>query len=223
MDLREVGYDDRDWINLAQDRDQRRAYHRKLPKSLKNLNQVTCPDRELNPGHLVSRPDALTVTLQLCFDYLASMEVVVFEMDCSDYLASMEVVVFEMDCVDYLASMEVVVFEMDCFDYLASMEVVVFEMDCFDYLASLEVVFEMDCFDYLASMERKSGFGNQLLLLLQPPTYCAVASWTKAPCLGLALRNARWFESSWGKKLSHEISVSVWDRCPPSINMHLWS
>ncbi|KAJ4432109.1 hypothetical protein ANN_20724 [Periplaneta americana] len=28
MDLREVGYDDRDWINLAQDRDRRRAYVR---------------------------------------------------------------------------------------------------------------------------------------------------------------------------------------------------
>ncbi|KAJ4448579.1 hypothetical protein ANN_10598 [Periplaneta americana] len=28
MDLREVGYDDRDWINLAQDRDQWRAYER---------------------------------------------------------------------------------------------------------------------------------------------------------------------------------------------------
>ncbi|KAJ4436589.1 hypothetical protein ANN_16622 [Periplaneta americana] len=26
----------------------------------KNLNQVTCPDRDSNPGHLVSRPDALT-------------------------------------------------------------------------------------------------------------------------------------------------------------------
>ncbi|KAJ4439761.1 hypothetical protein ANN_07889 [Periplaneta americana] len=26
----------------------------------KNLNQVTCPDRESNPGHLVSRPDVLT-------------------------------------------------------------------------------------------------------------------------------------------------------------------
>ncbi|KAJ4426555.1 hypothetical protein ANN_27369 [Periplaneta americana] len=31
----------------------------------KNLNQITCPDRESNPGHLVSRPDALTVTPQL--------------------------------------------------------------------------------------------------------------------------------------------------------------
>ncbi|KAJ4445982.1 hypothetical protein ANN_12668 [Periplaneta americana] len=30
----------------------------------KNLNQVTCPDRDLNPDHLVSRPDALTVTPQ---------------------------------------------------------------------------------------------------------------------------------------------------------------
>ncbi|KAJ4430096.1 hypothetical protein ANN_22305 [Periplaneta americana] len=30
----------------------------------KNLNQVTCPDRESNPGHLISRPDALTVTPQ---------------------------------------------------------------------------------------------------------------------------------------------------------------
>ncbi|KAJ4448903.1 hypothetical protein ANN_00295 [Periplaneta americana] len=30
----------------------------------KNLNQVTCPDRESNPGHLVSQPDALIVTPQ---------------------------------------------------------------------------------------------------------------------------------------------------------------
>ncbi|KAJ4427484.1 hypothetical protein ANN_25132 [Periplaneta americana] len=30
----------------------------------KNLNQVTCPDRDSKPGHLVSRPDALTVTPQ---------------------------------------------------------------------------------------------------------------------------------------------------------------
>ncbi|KAJ4444894.1 hypothetical protein ANN_06692 [Periplaneta americana] len=31
----------------------------------KNLNQVTCPDRESNPGHLVSQPDVLTVTPQV--------------------------------------------------------------------------------------------------------------------------------------------------------------
>ncbi|KAJ4451313.1 hypothetical protein ANN_02774 [Periplaneta americana] len=30
----------------------------------KNLNQVTCPERDSNPGHLVSQPDALTVTPQ---------------------------------------------------------------------------------------------------------------------------------------------------------------
>ncbi|KAJ4443971.1 hypothetical protein ANN_05760 [Periplaneta americana] len=34
----------------------------------KNLNQVTFPDRESNPGHLVSRPDALTVTPQTSVD-----------------------------------------------------------------------------------------------------------------------------------------------------------
>ncbi|KAJ4435551.1 hypothetical protein ANN_18167 [Periplaneta americana] len=33
----------------------------------KNLNQVTCPDRDSNPGHLVSQPDALTVTPQVDF------------------------------------------------------------------------------------------------------------------------------------------------------------
>ncbi|KAJ4429429.1 hypothetical protein ANN_21598 [Periplaneta americana] len=58
MDLREVGD----------------MMHRKLPsicsywiegKLRKNLNQVTCPDRESNPGHLVSRPDALIVTPQI--------------------------------------------------------------------------------------------------------------------------------------------------------------
>ncbi|KAJ4451450.1 hypothetical protein ANN_02912 [Periplaneta americana] len=31
----------------------------------KNLNQVTCPHRDSNPGHLVSQPDALTVTPQV--------------------------------------------------------------------------------------------------------------------------------------------------------------
>ncbi|KAJ4448165.1 hypothetical protein ANN_10178 [Periplaneta americana] len=51
----------------------------------------------------------------------------------------------------------------------------------------------------------------------------AVASRSKASCLGLALRNARWFESSWEKKFSHDISANVWDRCPPSIVMHLGS
>ncbi|KAJ4448117.1 hypothetical protein ANN_10129 [Periplaneta americana] len=34
-------------------------------KTGKNLNQITCPDQESNPGHLVSRPEALTVTPQI--------------------------------------------------------------------------------------------------------------------------------------------------------------
>ncbi|KAJ4444184.1 hypothetical protein ANN_05974 [Periplaneta americana] len=88
MDLRKVGYDDRDWINLAQDRDRWRAYVRAVmnfeflkshftesypafariglrENPGKNLNQVTCPDRDSNPGHLISRPDALTITPQV--------------------------------------------------------------------------------------------------------------------------------------------------------------
>ncbi|KAJ4431315.1 hypothetical protein ANN_19912 [Periplaneta americana] len=51
----------------------------------------------------------------------------------------------------------------------------------------------------------------------------AVASWSEASCLELALRNAYWFESSWEKKFSHEISASVWDRYQPSLVMHLGS
>ncbi|KAJ4429409.1 hypothetical protein ANN_21567 [Periplaneta americana] len=38
----------------------------------KNLNQVTYPDRDSNPGHLVSRPEALTVTPQGTVDELMS-------------------------------------------------------------------------------------------------------------------------------------------------------
>ncbi|KAJ4443775.1 hypothetical protein ANN_05553 [Periplaneta americana] len=38
MDLREVGYDDRDWLNLAQDRDRWRAYVR-AAMNLRGLNQ----------------------------------------------------------------------------------------------------------------------------------------------------------------------------------------
>ncbi|KAJ4429951.1 hypothetical protein ANN_22155 [Periplaneta americana] len=36
----------------------------------KNLNQVTCPDRESNPGHLVSRPDALPITPQVWTSFI---------------------------------------------------------------------------------------------------------------------------------------------------------
>ncbi|KAJ4444290.1 hypothetical protein ANN_06082, partial [Periplaneta americana] len=45
MDLREVGYDDRDWINLAQDRDQWRAYVR----AAMNLRVPYKPVRNTGP------------------------------------------------------------------------------------------------------------------------------------------------------------------------------
>ncbi|KAJ4426817.1 hypothetical protein ANN_26616 [Periplaneta americana] len=61
------------------------------------------------------------------------------------------------------------------------------------------------------------------MLGLYHTVYRAVASWSKASCLGLALRNARWFNSSRRKNFPHEISVSVWDRWPSSIVMHLGS
>ncbi|KAJ4451567.1 hypothetical protein ANN_03036 [Periplaneta americana] len=64
---------------------------------------------------------------------------------------------------------------------------------------------------------------TKIHIIIAVEQFRAVASWSKASCLGLALRNARWFESSRGKKFSHEISASVWDRCSPSIVMHLWS
>ncbi|KAJ4446490.1 hypothetical protein ANN_13186 [Periplaneta americana] len=53
MDLREVGYDDRDWINLAQDRDRWRAYVRAAMTYgfLKSHLQVARPHR---PNPLVS-------------------------------------------------------------------------------------------------------------------------------------------------------------------------
>ncbi|KAJ4430011.1 hypothetical protein ANN_22219 [Periplaneta americana] len=44
----------------------------------KNLNQVTCPDRESNPGHLVSRPDALTVTPQVWTTSLSYQSIVLW-------------------------------------------------------------------------------------------------------------------------------------------------
>ncbi|KAJ4446378.1 hypothetical protein ANN_13074 [Periplaneta americana] len=100
MDLREVGYDDRDWINLAQDRDRWRAYvfaeyshfpyrHSTIAAFIMLYNVLylfssgvprpahtaaerttasvcrNLPNRESNPVHLVSQPDALTVTPQV--------------------------------------------------------------------------------------------------------------------------------------------------------------
>ncbi|KAJ4441835.1 hypothetical protein ANN_11694 [Periplaneta americana] len=46
MDLREVGYDDRDWINFAQDRDRWRAYVR----AAMNLRPLKDPDHQPAAG-----------------------------------------------------------------------------------------------------------------------------------------------------------------------------
>ncbi|KAJ4450518.1 hypothetical protein ANN_01945 [Periplaneta americana] len=43
MDLREVGYDDRDWINLAQDRDRWRAYVRAAMNLRYSLRRISIP------------------------------------------------------------------------------------------------------------------------------------------------------------------------------------
>ncbi|KAJ4439955.1 hypothetical protein ANN_08086 [Periplaneta americana] len=52
MDLREVGYDDRDWINLAQDRDRWRAYLDRGQLSLFNMriDQTRCMRRRGENG-----------------------------------------------------------------------------------------------------------------------------------------------------------------------------
>ncbi|KAJ4436377.1 hypothetical protein ANN_19009 [Periplaneta americana] len=67
-----------------------------------------------------------------------------------------------------------------------------------------------------STLKKKSPGRNSIALRLSEATSRAVASWSKASCLGLALVNARRFESSWGKKFSHEISASIWDQCQPS-------
>ncbi|KAJ4434116.1 hypothetical protein ANN_16436, partial [Periplaneta americana] len=52
MDLREVGYDGRDWINLAQDRDQWRAYVR-AEMNLRRIGDDDDEDKEGRRGNLV--------------------------------------------------------------------------------------------------------------------------------------------------------------------------
>ncbi|KAJ4446277.1 hypothetical protein ANN_12972 [Periplaneta americana] len=61
MDLREVGYEE---IHITESYPAFAHIGLKENPGKKNLNQVTCPDREPNPGHLVSWLDALTVTPQ---------------------------------------------------------------------------------------------------------------------------------------------------------------
>ncbi|PSN31925.1 hypothetical protein C0J52_21770, partial [Blattella germanica] len=63
--------------------------------------------------------------------------------------------------------------------------------------------------------------GNSIKLVVQRQIVGiasrTVAQWTKAACFGSGSRDARWFESPWGKKFPRGFSASVWDRCPPSI------
>ncbi|KAJ4443812.1 hypothetical protein ANN_05593 [Periplaneta americana] len=51
----------------------------------KNLNQVTFPDRDSNPGHLVSQPDALTVTPQVWTSCNISGDNVIYDDDTTLY------------------------------------------------------------------------------------------------------------------------------------------
>ncbi|KAJ4439947.1 hypothetical protein ANN_08078 [Periplaneta americana] len=58
MDLREVGYDDRDWINLAQDRDRWRAYVRaamNLQRMKKNDAETDQEERDKLVGSLAQK------------------------------------------------------------------------------------------------------------------------------------------------------------------------
>ncbi|KAJ4446976.1 hypothetical protein ANN_13678 [Periplaneta americana] len=50
MDLREVGYDDRDWINLAQDRDRWRAYVRAAMNLRQGVLQLRRSYGRVAPG-----------------------------------------------------------------------------------------------------------------------------------------------------------------------------
>ncbi|KAJ4431840.1 hypothetical protein ANN_20446 [Periplaneta americana] len=47
----------------------------------KNLNQITCPDRDSNPGHLVSRPDAYETKVQYSIKKLSTMILAVKDLD----------------------------------------------------------------------------------------------------------------------------------------------
>ncbi|KAJ4442983.1 hypothetical protein ANN_04631 [Periplaneta americana] len=67
MDLREVGYDDRDWINLAQDRDKWRAYMR-AAVNLRSVNSREV-NRFLTKYIHIDPPDEST--LRKNYSYLA--------------------------------------------------------------------------------------------------------------------------------------------------------
>ncbi|KAJ4426942.1 hypothetical protein ANN_26741 [Periplaneta americana] len=77
MDLREVGYDDRDWINLAQDRDLWRAYVR----AAMNLRSEVCPDKSKDQHHV----------LAIAFDYMQNISLPVIPVQGTFYLRQLNV------------------------------------------------------------------------------------------------------------------------------------
>ncbi|KAJ4428334.1 hypothetical protein ANN_24353 [Periplaneta americana] len=60
MDLREVGYDDRDWINLAQDRDRWRAYVRAAMNLRVKLGRCATLQHDQRPPLPLWSPDTFT-------------------------------------------------------------------------------------------------------------------------------------------------------------------
>ncbi|KAJ4430984.1 hypothetical protein ANN_19577 [Periplaneta americana] len=206
----------------------------------KNLNRVTFPDRDSNPGHLVSRPDALTVTPQ-CNHQLRMDVYAVFHQCAGD------VETHRLEDADKVEQKLLLYmwrallpfprasplpcrltrekcrhpFSIDDYTELKGKE---------KFFSGQHALFRDIRYRFVMENWRKHSLSTEITNYFQLSTFRhnwhgsrAVASWSKASRLGLALRNARWFESSWGKKFSHEISASVWDRCPPSIVMHLGS
>ncbi|KAJ4427167.1 hypothetical protein ANN_24783 [Periplaneta americana] len=226
----------------------------------KNLNQVTCPDRDSNPGHLVSQPDALTVTPQVLVCSLSHDEALY---QCGTCLTIRTVRPLERQftelnhCrvgVEYIIGRGIrIKYNYDGYEH-KQIQVEIERWSTEHRIAAVELFIKTESvavaqrgfrlrFDTCHApfaiprsciLKVRHDFKSvtrpflPIIKVLPKVRYTnnrsrAVASWSKASCLGLALRNARWFESSWGKKFSHEISASVWNRYPPSIVMHLGS
>ncbi|KAJ4436854.1 hypothetical protein ANN_16986 [Periplaneta americana] len=205
----------------------------------KNLNQVTCPDRESNPGHLVSRLDVLTVTPQMMEGIFSSSKPRVV-----GHVLAIYFLAFVPDWPTRLRTAANIILENPKLTSdlafikanFGKLPAYIKKLEARGVLSIEYSVFHstMLCNKLMAHCLRGVLIVSRPLARYMgkertsPPAKesvrsRAMASWSKASCLGLALQNARWFESSWGKKFSHEISVSVWDRCPPSIVMHLGS
>ncbi|KAJ4450394.1 hypothetical protein ANN_01818 [Periplaneta americana] len=214
----------------------------------KNLNQVTCPDRESNPGQLVSRPDALTVTPQVgnvrdCGLANAVQQRVIdssLSRIHSSYVAETEINDLRSEMRNNVKVKETIKVAVSSssssrraldlqlirngavFRELGGDDVTMTRQNTGIANIDLSKILLRTCGNEMETLVQRSA---RVRLVVNKTSYNkeTVASWSKESCLGLALRNASWFESSWEKKFSHEISTSVWDRCPLSIVMHLGS